>query len=83
MAALWNISMDIADWQRIEKVRKASTVDWHKAAHTAYPNLGYASLPALRDDCWNCDVEGLADWKGPGCVFLPGKTLTIPRKSSG
>jgi hypothetical protein len=94
LATLWNLSMDQADWQLIEKVRLASTADWHKAAHAPYPNLGYASLPTPRKDCFNCDVEGLVDWnevanirnkedrshEGPWLRFLAGANPEYPEK---
>ena len=48
-----------------------------------------------REDCWNCDVEGLADWnvvanirnkedratKAPGCAFSRERIPTTRRKS--
>lgn len=94
LAALWNMSMDPADWQMIEKVRLASRQDWHRAAKAPYPNLGNASLPEPRKDCWNCDVEGLADWnqvadihnkedrshEGPWLRFLAGANPDYPEK---
>ena len=93
-AALWFISQDPADWQRLEKLRLASTVDWHTATHSKYPNWGYATLPEPRDDCWNCDVEGLVDWnivtnirnkedrshEGPWLRFLAGANPDYPEK---
>ena len=92
--ALWFLSQDPADWQRLEKLRTASTVDWHIATHSSYPNQGYATLPEPRQDCWNCDVEGLADWnvvanirnkedrshEGPWLRFLAGANPDYPEK---
>lgn len=92
LAALWNVSMDSQDWELIEKVRLASKKDWHKAAGAPYPNLGHAALPTPRTDCWNCDVEGLADWnevadirnkedrshEGPWLRFLAGANPDYP-----
>jgi len=93
-ASLWFLSLDLADWQRLEKLRLASTADWHTATHSPYPNLGYATLPEPREDCWNCDVEGLADWnvvatirnkedrshEGPWLRFLAGSNPDYPEK---
>jgi len=93
-AALWSLSQDPVDWQRLEKLRLASTVDWHTATHSPYPNQGYATLPEPREDCWNCDVEGLADWnvvanirnkedrshEGPWLRFLAGANPDYPEK---
>jgi hypothetical protein len=62
LAALWFISQDPADWQRIEQYRQAMKVDWHVAVRTGYPSHGVTALPEPREDCYNCDVEGLADW---------------------
>ncbi len=60
--SLWYLSMNPSDWELLEQLRAASTKDWHVATHSPYPNRGYAMLPEHREDCWNCDVEGLADW---------------------
>jgi len=93
-ASLWFLSQDPSDWQRLEKLRLASSVDWHIATHSSYPNRGYASLPEPREDCWNCDVEGLADWnvvanirnkedrshEGPWLRFLAGANPDYPEK---
>jgi hypothetical protein len=93
-ASLWFLSLDPQDWQRLEKLRLASTQDWHTATHSPYPNRGYASVPESRDDCWNCDVEGLADWnvvanirdkedrshEGPWLRFLAGANPDYPEK---
>jgi hypothetical protein len=93
-ASLWFLSLESADWQRLEKLRLASTVDWHIATQSPYPNRGYASLPEPREDCWNCDVEGLADWnrvadirnkedrshEGPWLRFLAGANPDYPEK---
>jgi hypothetical protein len=90
----WFMSQDAADWQRIEKVRAASTKDWHVATDSPYPNRGYQKLPEWREDCWNCDVEGLADWnrvadirnkedrshEGPWLRFLAGHNPDYPEK---
>lgn len=92
--SLWYMSMDDADWRRLDKLRKASTVDWHVAAKSSYPNHGYAALPEPLEDCGGCDVEGLADWNqvadirnktdtghaGPWLRFLAGKNPTYPEK---
>ena len=92
--ALWFLSQDPTDGQRLEKLRLASTVDWHIATHSSYPNNGYATLPEPREDCWNCDVEGLADWnvvanirnkedrshEGPWLRFLAGANPDYPEK---
>jgi hypothetical protein len=94
LASLWNISMDPADWQRIEKVRLASKRSWHEAVGAPYPNLGHTPLPAPREDCWNCDVEGLVDWnqvanirnkedrshEGAWLRFLAGANPDYPEK---
>lgn len=93
-ASLWFLSLDGQDWDRLEKLRTASTKDWHEATHSPYPNRGYASLPESREDCWNCDVEGLADWnqvanirnkedrshEGPWLRFLAGANPNYPEK---
>jgi hypothetical protein len=93
-ASLWFISQDPADYQRLEKLRLASTVDWHIATHSPYPNYGYQTLPEKREECWNCDVEGLADWnivanirnkedrshEGPWLRFLAGANPDYPEK---
>jgi hypothetical protein len=62
LVSLWYMSMDAKDWDRIEKVRRASTRDWHEATGAPFPNEGYSKLPDAREDCWNCDIEGLVDW---------------------
>ncbi len=93
-AHLWFMSQQDSDWQRLEKLRKASTVDWHKATHSPYPNRGYQNAPEYREDCWNCDVEGLADWnvvadirnkedrshEGPWLRFISGANPTYPEQ---
>jgi hypothetical protein len=94
LANLWNMSMDPADWQRIEKVRLSSTKDWHVATNSPYPNFGTANGPEPHPDCWNCDVEGLADWRqvveirnkedrsheGPWLRFIAGDNPDYPEK---
>jgi len=86
--------MKAEDWGILEKLRAASHVDWHVATHSPYPNRGYAMLPDYREDCWNCDVEGLADWnrvanirnkedrshEGPWLRFLTGANPDYPEK---
>ncbi|HZT28869.1 MAG TPA: hypothetical protein VFA33_03230 [Bryobacteraceae bacterium] len=93
-ASLWYLSQSPADWQRLETLRLASTQDWNIATQSPYPNRGYASLPEPREDCWNCDVEGLADWnkvanirnkedrshEGPWLRFLAGANPDYPEK---
>ncbi len=60
--SLWYFSMDAPDRDRIEKLRAASSVDWHIATSSGYPNRGYANLPEPLADCEGCDIEGLVDW---------------------
>lgn len=92
--ALWALSQDPADWQRLEKLRLASTVDWNIATHSPYPNQDYKTLPEPSADCLNCDVDGLADWnvvasvrnkedrghEGPWLRFLAGANPDYPEK---
>ncbi len=92
--SLWYLSMRNADWQRIEKLRKASTVDWHVATKATYPSNGYAMLPEPMGDCEGCDIEGLHDWNrvadirnktdsghdGPWVRFLAGANPDYPRR---
>jgi hypothetical protein len=92
--SLWFLSQDHADWQRLEKLRLASTVDWNIATHSPYPNEGYKVLPEPSEDCQNCDVYGLADWnvvadvrdkedrshEGPWLRFLAGANPDYPEK---
>ena len=94
LASLWFMSMDAGDWQLIERIRLASRRDWHTATQSPFPNRGYATLPEPREDCWNCDVEGLADWnrvvdirnkedrshEGPWLRFLAGENPDYPEK---
>jgi hypothetical protein len=94
LASLWFLSQDGRDWDRIEKVRLATKRDWHEAAGSRYPNDGYATLPSPREDCWNCDVEGLSDWRrvadirnkedrsheGPWLRFIAGDNPDYPEK---
>lgn len=93
-ASLWFVSQDPADWQRVEKLRGASQVDWHKATGGAYPNEGYAKEPDEMQDCFNCDSEGLTDWnfiadlrskednghEGPWLRFLSGAFPDYPER---
>jgi hypothetical protein len=51
LAALWFLSQDPGDWERIERYRQSMREDWTEA-----------TLPEARQDCLNCDIEGLADW---------------------
>jgi len=92
--SLWYLSMRDADWQRIEKLRKASTVDWHVATKSTYPSNGYAMLPEPMGDCEGCDIEGLHDWNrvadirnktdsghdGPWVRFLAGVNPDYPQR---
>jgi hypothetical protein len=93
-ATLWFMSMQDEDWQFIEKMRLAGKQDWHVATKSPFPNNGYQTLPQPREDCWNCDVEGLADWnrvvdirnkedrshEGPWLRFLAGANADYPEK---
>ena len=86
------MSMDEADRRRIEKLRLASTEDWHTATKSKYPNYGYATLPEPMADCEDCDIDGLADWntvtdvrnktdnghEGPWFRFLDGANPDYP-----
>ena len=90
--SLWFMSMEDADWQRVEKLRLASTADWHTATKSSYPNQGYANLPEAMADCEGCDIEGLRDWnqvadvrnktdtghEGPWVRFLAGENPRYP-----
>ena len=92
--ALWFLSMEDADWRRLERLRTSSTADWHVATGSPFPNRGYAMAPEPRQDCWNCDIEGLADWtrvadvrnkedrshEGPWLRFLAGANPDYPAK---
>jgi len=92
--SLWYLSMLDADWQRIEKLRQASTVDWHVATKSSYPNNDYATLPEPMGDCEGCDIDGLHDWNrvadirnktdnghdGPWVRFLAGANPDYPRR---
>jgi hypothetical protein len=94
LAAVWFLSQDPADWDRIERYRKSMSVDWHVATRSPYPSGGKASLPEPREDCQNCDTEGLADWnivtdlrnkedrghEGPWLRFLAGANPDYPEK---
>ncbi len=93
-ASLWFMTQAPADWQRLEKLRLASKVDWHKATGSAYPNNGYANAPEKLEDCYGCDVEGVADWnliadvrskedrghEGPWLRFLAGANPDYPER---
>jgi hypothetical protein len=92
--SLWYLSMQDADWQRIEKLRQASTVDWHIATKSTYPSNGYATLPEPMGDCEGCDIGGLHDWNrvadirsktdsghdGPWVRFLAGANPDYPQR---
>jgi len=94
LASLWFMSMEAEDWQLIEKIRLAGRQDWHTATQSPFPNRGYAKLPEPREDCWNCDIEGLADWnrvvdirnkedrshEAPWLRFLAGENPDYPEK---
>lgn len=90
--SLWYLSMNRADRERVETLRKASSVDWHVATGSGYPNRGYAKLPEPLADCEGCDIEGLVDWnqvadvrnktdtghEGPWFRFLAGEHPKYP-----
>ena len=92
--SLWFMSMNEADRERIEKLRLASTEDWHTATKSKYPNYGYATLPEPMADCEDCDIDGLADWntvtdvrnktdnghEGPWFRFLDGVNPDYPAR---
>jgi hypothetical protein len=92
LANLWFLSQDPADWERIERYRKAMQVDWHVATKSSYPAYNAATLLEPRGDCLNCDIEGLADWnrvtdirnkedrghEGPWLRFLAGANPAYP-----
>ncbi len=94
LGAVWFLSQDPADWARIERYRNSMKVDWHVATKSPYPSGGVASLPEPREDCLNCDTEGLADWnvvtdlrnkedrghEGPWLRFLAGANPDYPEK---
>ena len=94
LASLWSLSLDPPDWRRIERVRQASAVDWHVATRSPYPNNGYAMEPEKLEDCYNCDIEGLADWtavanvrnkedrghEGPWLRYLAGANPGYPEQ---
>lgn len=94
LGAVWFLSQDPADWARLERYRKSMKVDWHKATGSAYPANGIAKGPEPREDCLNCDTEGLADWnvvtdlrnkedrghEGPWLRFLAGANPDFPEK---
>jgi hypothetical protein len=94
LISLWYMSMAPEDWERIEKVRRASSRDWHEATGAPFPNNGYSRLPDEREDCWNCDVEGLVDWnrvldlrnkedrghEAPWIRFLAGENPDYPER---
>lgn len=93
-AALWFLSQDQGDWDRLERYRKSMKVDWHVAAKSSYPSHGITALPQPREDCLNCDTEGLADWnvvadlrnkedrghEAPWLRFLAGANPDYPEK---
>ncbi len=94
LVGLWYLSMAPEDWALVEKVRRASTVDWHAATGVPFPNNGYSKLPDERADCWNCDIEGLVDWnrvlefrnkedrghEAPWVRFLAGENPQYPEQ---
>jgi hypothetical protein len=63
LASLWSESLDPADSARIERVRRASRVDWHRATGTPFPSHGRALKPEAFDDCLHCDEYGRVDWR--------------------
>jgi len=95
--SLWYLSMDPADWQRLDRLRTASKADWHVATGSPFPNRGYAMKPEYREDCWYCDAEGLTDWnqvvnmrnkedrghEAPWLRFLAGANPDYPEKVLG
>ena len=94
LAALWCMSMLPEDWALIERVRLANKQDWHIATKSPFPNRGHATLPEASDQCWYCDIEGLADWnrvvdsrnkedrshEGPWLRFLAGANPEYPER---
>jgi hypothetical protein len=95
--SLWYQSQDRADLQRLDRLRAASTADWHTATGTPFPNRGYAMKPEYREDCWYCDVEGKIDWnyvanmrnkedrghEAPWARFLAGENPDYPERMLG
>ena len=92
LTAVWFLSQDPADRDRLERYRQAQQVDWHIATHSRYPAGNVAALPEPRGDCLDCDIEGLADWnrvadirnkedrghEGPWLRFLAGANPGYP-----